>query len=201
MIDARKAIARIVDNMDGVTPGPWDADWIKSENIHCYGVLTDQGFICDTLNADAEVVEIFRDHDGEGDFDDIDIQGMRNMQHLSRCDPDTMRAIAALLAELDAEIERLNSALDRVEYQHDESGDSFSSIPQMIDDVMYQNGNWNEPICWEVYRAALLPSKYIMVHPAQDGQPWEYQLFDTNRDAPAACEEVIGADFGPSTRN
>lgn len=102
--EGRKALNEIMARVDGVTPGDWDVDWIRSDNVHSYGVLTDQGFICDTLNADSKVVEIFRDYDGEGDFDDIDIQGMRNMQHFARCSPETFRAIAALVEELEEKL-------------------------------------------------------------------------------------------------
>lgn len=106
MTDINKTISEIKEGLEGVTPGSWDVDYIQSDGVHYYGVLTDQGFICDTLNSDYRTHDFVRESDGEGDFEDIEMQGMRNMKYLARCNPVAMRAICEHVEELEADNKR-----------------------------------------------------------------------------------------------
>lgn len=105
----KAALAAIVERLDGVTRGPWFSDGEISGggngNFRAYAIYGPNlsygspASICDTHNAG----EILIKNDWEEDMP-RDEQGRVNMDHIARCDPDTMRAIAAYAAELEARL-------------------------------------------------------------------------------------------------
>lgn len=104
------------------TPGPWEADSMKSEGSYGIGDETYEGFnafkvtdekgntICDTLNSDMGEVHVEYDEDGATAWDEI---GRRNAAYIAACDPQTVLALLASHAALAAEVERLRHDVER----------------------------------------------------------------------------------------
>lgn len=95
----KQYLSDIVDNMDGVTPGPWRFRDGGSDPEEFYGKLCGSGF----------VLARYRGPNYAHCYD--------NFNHLSRCSPDKIRAIAEYVDTKDAEVERLREALDGVTQQ------------------------------------------------------------------------------------
>lgn len=102
------------------TPGPWEADSMKSEGSYGIGDETYEGFnafrvtdekgnaICDTLNSDMGEVHVEYDEDDATAWDEI---GRRNAAYIAALDPQTVLALLASHAALAAEVERLRREL------------------------------------------------------------------------------------------
>lgn len=104
-------IEEIECGCEGVTPGPWESDSTKSEGSYGSGEDVHEGFdafeviapalypggrpviVCDTLNSDAGAIEEEWDEDGHSAWDE---QGRKNMAHIARLDPSTVRALCTL---------------------------------------------------------------------------------------------------------
>lgn len=91
-------LQQIIDGCEGVTPGPWWSDSERSEggsgSFDAYAVYGPERFgrpssICDTHNAG----EIALEQDDGRPWDE---QGRKNMAHVGRLDPDTVKAMAEL---------------------------------------------------------------------------------------------------------
>lgn len=85
--------------LEGVTPGPWWSDEDGGDEFRAYAVFGPYerygkpSSICDTHNAGEVVLE-------QEDGKPWDEQGRKNLTHIARCDPDTMRSIITELLEL-----------------------------------------------------------------------------------------------------
>lgn len=105
--DARAKLAAIIAGLEGVTPGPWSiaADTFPTGDDPDY----DERFLMAPDESGDHSIASFR-HGCE----EASEHGARdaNASHVARCDPDTMRALAALVASQDAEISRLREALE-----------------------------------------------------------------------------------------
>jgi hypothetical protein len=95
---------------DGVSPGPWETDTTRSDGSYGFGEDTYEGFdayqligpplypggrdvvICDTLNSDASLIN---EEFGEESHNAWDEQGRKNMAHIARLDPATVRELVA----------------------------------------------------------------------------------------------------------
>lgn len=152
MSNGTEALAAIVAGLKGVTPGPWWADSERSEGgdgtfnaFAVYGPETRYGHpssICDTHNSGEIMIE------RDGDDTPWDEQGRVNMEHIARCDPDTMRAIASDIATKDAEIARLREALEFYSGIHEPGLSNPNEGPWGVNSTDFG----------EVARAALYPA-------------------------------------------
>lgn len=100
---AKAALADIVAGLDRVTPGPWQyqngCSWTRVGAPH--SSFSDGSVLAPTIA-----------RDGHPDLTCGPGQNLeKNLQHIARCDPDTMSAIAAYVADLEAENERLLRSL------------------------------------------------------------------------------------------
>ena len=89
--EGKTILDAIVAGLDGVTPGPW-----RHNRVH------DNAGV---VHGD----EIFRDGNRELVVDDV-VKDL-DAAHIARCDPDSISAIAAYVAELQSENDRLRAAL------------------------------------------------------------------------------------------
>lgn len=89
MIDVREALKEIVEKLDGVTAGPWIQSGVRQNiNANCI-MVGPENFLIVAVPCGAN------DH----------ASALRDARHIARCDPDTMRAIAQLVKELDRQLE------------------------------------------------------------------------------------------------
>lgn len=94
-----ETIEEMLAGLDGVTPGPWWADSDGGDEFRAYAVFGPHerygkpSSICDTHNAGEVVLE-------QEDGKPWDEQGRKNLNHIARCDPDTMRSILTELQSL-----------------------------------------------------------------------------------------------------
>jgi hypothetical protein len=100
-MDGKQKLAELVAGLDGVTPGPWQAWQAISEQFvgDCGRVsrLIDYGSVIPI-----RVREGFDLPQG-AERSECDIKGYANVQHLARCDPDTIRSISDAFSELERE--------------------------------------------------------------------------------------------------
>jgi len=112
---SERLIREIIEGCEGVTPGPWESDGIKNDGFMSYEVTDPNNrSVADALNAG--VIEV-QEEEGRG----WDEQGRKNMAHIARLDPATVRSMATeLLANrtaldaANATIERLREALTEI---------------------------------------------------------------------------------------
>ncbi len=90
--DIRKNLKDMVAGLEGVTPGPW----------HEMHAKRDTGSMITRVGADPDDTVIARAFD-RPEYGEL---GKVNAAHIARCSPDTIRAIAAHVAEQEAEIFR-----------------------------------------------------------------------------------------------
>lgn len=99
-------LAEIAALAKKATPGPWEADSMKSEeSFNAFKVTNEKGnTICDTLNSDISEVNVEYDEDSAMAWDEV---GRRNTAFIAALDPQTVLALLASRAALQAEVERL----------------------------------------------------------------------------------------------
>ena len=100
----KKVLADLLNGLDGVTPGPWEVSYSvlgdNPENERLYAFLQ---------RVEYEELTGVIDETPEGDDPPSPI-----LEHLSRCSPDNIRAMAEYVSALQAENERLREALKQI---------------------------------------------------------------------------------------
>ncbi|ANK73769.1 hypothetical protein FA04_14755 [Ensifer adhaerens] len=95
---AKHLLSEIVAGLDGVTEGPWVASGVTS-------VIGGTRFMFINKEPLGELVRIC--------LPDRPIKGfgstVRDQKHIARCDPDSLRAIAAYVGRLEKALERISS--------------------------------------------------------------------------------------------
>ena len=122
MSNVSKLVKELRDGLEGVSIGPWDIDDLKNDGDYGSGPDCNSGFdsyalydgngkiITDTLNNEvAEVHEDWPDEDGYAHA--WDEQAKKDISHIARCSPDSIRA---LLDSHDAVVEALGNMIDLV---------------------------------------------------------------------------------------
>lgn len=95
----RKALAAIMEGLEGVTAGPWFVENNVQQRGWIQLVTEDFEFGIPTVATDLNGRDYKIRH--------------RSFNHIARCDPYTFRAIAALVAEQDKRIAELEAEQDR----------------------------------------------------------------------------------------
>lgn len=93
----RTALKEIVEALDGVTPGPWIRSGVRQRiQADCLMVGRD-----DFLFIALPCGRTEKEHAG----------AFVDAAHFARCDPETIRSIASLVAEQDKELERMRDVI------------------------------------------------------------------------------------------
>lgn len=111
--DIRKQLKEIVDGLTGVTPGPWIGTVAISSTMGAPVVSQTGIVICNIAPVPC----------GFPGKDEIDRYQLANIAHIARCDPDTFRGIATLVAELDDRTEHLQRLLSLEKDAHVKSNE------------------------------------------------------------------------------
>ena len=104
--DARQLLADITAGLDGVTPGPWHLGHLGTDSIcQCRGIVNEgyAGGIATICVGNRKPIS-----NGGNDCPPPE-EAASNMRHIARCDPDTMQAIADLVAEQAQRIAKLEA--------------------------------------------------------------------------------------------
>lgn len=132
--DGEAVLKEMVDGLEGVTPGPWD--WLMSGLIRA---------LRDDLAG--PLFEVRVPHKKYQRLTKTHVQEVSNGQHIARCSPDNVRAIAAyvdhlqsalkesirLQGEYASEVERLKAERDAARECAKNVGEALSGVLNKID--------------------------------------------------------------------
>lgn len=92
--EGHKKLNEIMEGLDGVTPGPWVGTTAISSTMGAPVVAQTGTIICNITPAPQ----------GFPGKEEIDRYQLANIAHIARCSPETFRAIAALVEELEEKL-------------------------------------------------------------------------------------------------
>ena len=126
-------LKQMLDGLEGVSEGPWDHDETPSETDKGYysssKLMDSEGrTFADAINADATDLELDCPGDNLGEGQYVDELAYANFDHLARCSPDNIRAIAEYVKKLEGEREALK---DNVTTKHLELVTAGEIIPHL----------------------------------------------------------------------
>lgn len=114
----------LLEGLEGVTPGEWLSDAIKSENdsgnFNTYAVYSENGVVSDALNNEVSEI-IFETDDFDGGYS-TDIQAKADIEHIARCSKPNIEALATSHKRL---VEAVSDLLD----QHDSENPGAAMEP------------------------------------------------------------------------
>lgn len=109
--NGREALEAIVAGLDGLPSGPWEYDWEKADDTpdqhdELFLMNAEGHRMCDTLNCDYRFCEVIIEPQScPESFDHaFNKAGFDLMRHFEKCDPNTMRSIAAYVADLEQQL-------------------------------------------------------------------------------------------------
>lgn len=104
----KAALAAILKGLEGVTPGPWMRSGIQQKRLDRNGPF---------LAAGPDGACVFFSPTGRTHNDHANC--IRDLDHIARCDPGTMRKIGEYVAELEKDVAFLSQQLGIIEHEQD----------------------------------------------------------------------------------
>ena len=141
---ARTALAAIETGLGKLPAGPWKVEGEQQVDLPYrhweYALFTpNRDRLCGTENSDFGAVTREPPSGPDDDGGDYNYDSLHLMEHFSRCDPDTMRAILAYVKALEAERESHATDYRRVRQE-------YRAVRDQLDGVSAENARLREAL-------------------------------------------------------